>query len=287
MGPLFQVKPIRLQPGASSRRTARILVAVGLVVVLLGCLALPLVAQDAPEDDGAATRPTSPNEIVESLTDREQLSSTLELLILLTVLTLAPAILIMTTCFTRVVVVLSLVRQALAVQQLPPNQVLIGLSLFITFMVMGPTWVEVHRTAVAPYINGEIDSPMRAWEIGKMPIRRFMFEHTDENDLLLFLDASKSHLDKDPAALDFRRRDVPTHVLMPAFVLSELKRAFLIGFLIYLPFLIIDMVVASTLISMGMLVLPPVLISLPFKLLLFVLVDGWYLIVGSLLASYM
>jgi flagellar biosynthetic protein FliP len=267
-----------------ANRTLRGLAAGALALAIVaGAGAWAMAQETTPPPTGPVV--PDPQELVDNFLGPDGFSATLEIMILLTVLTLAPAILIMTTCFTRVVVVLSLVRQALAVQQLPPNQVLIGLALFITFMVMAPTWTEVHEVAIAPYIDGEINQ-VEAYRRGIGPIREFLFRNTDESNLELFLDMSRTSLEKDPRADDFTRADVPTLVLVPAFVLSELKRAFLIGFLIYLPFLVIDMVVASTLISMGMLVLPPVLISLPFKLLLFVLVDGWYLIVGSLVRSY-
>ena len=214
----------------------------------------------------------------------EQVSTTLEILFALTVLSLAPAILILTTAFTRIVIVLSFLRRALATQELPPNQVIIGLSLFLTFMVMAPTWKVVNDQALAPYMDGEI-SQKEAYRRALAPIRAFMFRHVYVDDLELFagMNMQQTGAESLPETVD----DVPTHVLIPAFVISELKRAFEMGFLLYLPFVIIDMVVASTLISMGMLVLPPILISLPFKVLLFVLVDGWSLIVGQLVQSFM
>lgn len=203
---------------------------------------------------------------------------TLQIIILLTILSLAPAILILTTSFTRVVVVLSFIRNALATQQMPPNQVLIGLGLFLTFFIMSPVWGEVYEEAWVPFQEEEIDQE-EAIENALDPVREFMYEHTREEDLALFVEYSQ--LDN-PETIE----DVPTHVIIPAFVISELKTAFQIGFLIFVPFLIIDMIVASTLMSMGMLMLPPVMISLPFKVLLFVLVDGWYLITRSLLIGF-
>lgn len=211
-----------------------------------------------------------------------EVAATLEVLGILTVLTLAPAILMMTTSFTRIVVVLSLLRQALATQQLPPNQVLIGLALFMTFVAMGPTWKEVNEVALAPYLSGEITSGTEAIDKGVRPVRKFMFKQTRPADIRLFLKFSETELPEDATYAD-----VPTTVLMPAFMISELKTAFEMGFRLYLPFLIIDIVISSVLISMGMLMLPPVLISLPFKLLLFVLADGWHLVVGSLMASFL
>ncbi len=208
----------------------------------------------------------------------EDLALTLQIIILLTILSLAPALLILTTSFTRVVIVLSFIRNALATQQMPPNQVLIGLAIFLTFFIMSPVWSQVYDEAWAPYSEGEITQE-EAIETGLEPIRDFMYQQTREQDLELFIDYSEL---ENPETIE----DVPTHVIIPAFVISELKTAFQIGFLIFIPFLIIDMIVASTLMSMGMLMLPPVMISLPFKVLLFVLVDGWYLITRSLLISF-
>jgi flagellar biosynthetic protein FliP len=208
----------------------------------------------------------------------QEVAVSLQLLFLLTVLSLAPAILILTTAFTRIVVVLSFLRSGLAAQQVPPNQVVIGLALFLTFFVMAPYWQQTNQAALQPYLAGQI-SAAEALQRGAEPIRAFMFKETREKDLALFVSLAGLARPQGP-------QDIPTHVLIPAFVISELKTAFEIGFLIYLPFLIIDMVVASTLMSMGMLMLPPVMISLPFKLLLFVLVDGWHLVVQALLQSF-
>ena len=217
----------------------------------------------------------------EEAKDPREVAVTLQTVAILTVLTLAPAILIMTTSFTRIVVVLSLLRQALATQQLPPNQVLVGLALFMTFVVMAPTWKAVNDDAIAPYLSGEITDAKTAYERGVAPIRHFMFRQTRAEDIALFMRFAKVEVTSDTI-----NADVPTTVLLPAFMISELKTAFVMGFRLFLPFLIIDIVIASVLISMGMLMLPPVLISLPFKLLLFVLADGWYLVVGSLMDSF-
>ena len=204
-------------------------------------------------------------------TSPEGLSSTLQIMLLLTVLSLAPAVLLMTTCFVRIVVVLSLLRQAVGTQQLPPSQVITTLALFLTFLIMAPVWKQVYDQGVVPYTQRQI-SLEEAWTAGVAPVRRFMSEQIErtENpeDVHLFL----SYMPNQPTPSSYD--DVPLVALLPAFMLSELKTAFLIGFQIYLPFLILDMVVSSVLVSMGMLMLPPVLISLPFKLLLFVLVDG-------------
>lgn len=207
-----------------------------------------------------------------------EVALTLQILALLTVLTLAPAILVMLTSFTRIVVVLSFVRNAMATQQMPPNQVLIGLALFLTFFTMAPTWQAVNQVALQPYLAGEIDQA-EAFARSLEPAREFMFRHTRERDLALFLELTGHER-------PFDRSEVPTYVLIPAFVISELRTAFQLGFLLYIPFLVIDMIVASTLMSMGMLMLPPVMISLPFKVLLFVMVDGWHLITRSLLLSF-
>lgn len=208
----------------------------------------------------------------------QDVAMSLQILILLTILTLAPAILIMLTSFTRIVIVLSFIRNALGSQQVPPNQVLIGLALFLTFFVMAPTLNKVNEQALQPYLKGQITQEV-ALERAVRPLREFMFRQTREKDLALFVKLAKAPRPKNPG-------DVPTYVLIPAFVISEIKTAFEIGFVIYIPFLVIDMVVASILMSMGMLMLPPVMISLPFKILLFVMVDGWNLVIGSLVRSF-
>jgi len=204
--------------------------------------------------------------------------SVLRIVMMLTVLTLAPAILIMMTSFTRIVVVLSFLRQSLGAQHMPPNQLIIGLSVFLTFFVMAPTWTNISKNAVEPYLNEQIDQKTALLN-AETPIRDFMFSQTREKDLELFLSMIK---DKKPQT----KADVPTYALIPSFVISELKTAFQIGFMLYLPFLVLDMVIASVLMSMGMMMLPPMMISLPFKILLFVLVDGWDLVIGSLVKSF-
>lgn len=202
----------------------------------------------------------------------------IQLLFLLTILSLAPAILVMLTSFTRIIVVLSLLRHALGTQQMPANQILIGLALLLTFFIMTPVWSEVNSRALQPYINEEISAEM-AFDLAAQPIKEFMLRQTREKDIALFVKISRAEMPKKPD-------EIKLSVLMPAFVISELKTAFQIGFMIYLPFLILDMVIASVLLSMGMMMLPPIMISLPFKLLLFVLVDGWHLVVGSLVQSF-
>ena len=202
----------------------------------------------------------------------------LRILLLLTVLTLAPAIIIMVTSFTRIVIVLSLIRRALAVRSMPPNQVIIGLAIFLTIFIMAPVWQDVNQNAIQPYIDEEIATE-EALDNTVEPIRNFMFKQTREKDISLFV--TMADIDRPN-----NQSDIPTYILIPAFVISEIKIAFQIGFMIYIPFLMIDMVVASILMSMGMMMLPPVIISLPFKLLLFVLVDGWYLIIESLMRTF-
>ena len=208
----------------------------------------------------------------------KQTAVVLQILALLTVLSLAPALFIMVTSFTRMVIVLSFLRQALGTQQVPPNQVLISLALFLTLFVMAPVGNAVYKDAVQPLMAERIGYE-EAWNKGIQPIRAFMLKQMRDKDLGLFVDLA--HLKK-PETVD----QVPTHIVIPAFMLSELRIAFQIGFLIYIPFLIVDMVVASVLMSMGMMLLPPVVISLPFKLILFVLADGWYLVVGSMVKSF-
>jgi len=208
----------------------------------------------------------------------EQVSVLLQIVALLTVLSLAPAILILMTSFTRLAVAFSFLRHALGTHQMPPNQVMIGLALFLTFFIMMPVWQQVNEKAITPYLDKEI-SQAEALEAAMEPVRQFMFKQTRKRDLALFVGIAK--LDKPGSP-----KDIPSSILIPAFIVSELKTAFIIGFFLYLPFLIIDMVIASVLLSMGMMMLPPIMISMPFKLILFVLMDGWHLIVGSLVKSF-
>lgn len=202
----------------------------------------------------------------------------LQLIAVITVLSLAPSILIMVTSFTRIVVVLSLLRSALGTQTAPPNSVIIALAMFLTGFVMAPTLREAYTTAAAPLIAGQIQ-PQQAYERGIVPFKTFMLRHVREKDLMLFLDMSQAPRPQQP-------QDIGIEVLVPAFMISELRRAFEIGFLLFVPFLIIDLVVASILMSVGMMMLPPVTVALPFKLIFFVLVDGWGLVTGSLVKSY-
>ncbi|WP_226034935.1 flagellar type III secretion system pore protein FliP [Aquibacillus saliphilus] len=220
------------------------------------------------------------NEFVDifSSSDPADVSNSVRLLLLLTVFSLAPSILILMTSFTRILIVLSFVRTSLATQQMPPNQVLIGIALFLTFFIMAPTFHEINEEALTPLFEEEITLD-EAYERASMPIKEFMAKHTRQKDLALFINYSQM---EEPETL----QELPLTTLVPAFAISELKTAFQMGFMIFVPFLVIDMAVASVLMSMGMMMLPPVMISLPFKILLFVLVDGWYLISQSLLQGF-
>jgi flagellar biosynthetic protein FliP len=215
---------------------------------------------------------------VQDTTEPTQIALTLQILALMTVLSLAPAILMLTTAFTRIAVVLSFLRTALGTQQLPPNQIIIGLSLFLTFFVMAPTWRSLNDEALQPYLAGDIAADA-AYQRANMHMKGFMLKNTREEDLALFVELRQGEPPDQPEELGLE-------VVVPSFVISELRTAFQMGFVLYLPFLVIDMVVASVLMSMGMLMLPPVLVSLPFKVLLFVLVDGWHLVVTSLATSF-
>lgn len=242
--------------------------------LLLAPIAVLLAASDAfaqityPSVNLGFKTTDNPTEVV----------SAIKLILMLTVLTLAPAILIMMTGFTRIIIVLSFLRQALGVQQMPPNQLLVGLALFLTFFVMGPAFDEVNKNALQPYLANKI-SQEAAVDAALTPIRRFMFNQTRDADLALFVRLARVEQPK-------TRADVSTMVLVPAFVVSELKTAFQIGFIIFLPFLVIDIVASSVLMAMGMMMLPPIVISLPFKIMLFVLVDGWGLLIGSMVKSF-
>lgn len=205
-------------------------------------------------------------------------TSTLSILLLITVLSVAPAIVVLMTSFTRIVIVLSFVKTSMGTNTVPPAQVLVGLAMFLTFFIMAPTFSEVNQVALQPYIQGEITQE-QAFEEAAKPMKRFMLNHTREKDLLLFMNYTG---EERPATYE----DIPITTLIPAYAISELKTAFQMGFMIFIPFLVIDMIVASTLMAMGMMMLPPIMIALPFKILLFILVDGWHLIVKSLLLSF-
>ncbi len=275
------------------------LIACAAILLLFGLCAPTASAQETPGDAPQGLRNSNelPRAIgnpqvnqpftdamnqLPNLSKRENFSSAMQIIVLLTILSLVPSILVMVTSFTRIIIVLALLRQALGTQMLPPNPVLTGLALFMTFVVMGPTLKRVNDDALQPYLNGVI-TQQEALSRAETPIREFMISQIraagNDGDVFVFYDAAESSSPDTWA-------EVPTLTLIPAFMLSELKIAFLMGFKIYLPFLVIDMVISSMLISMGMMMLPPVLISLPFKLLLFVLVDGWRLIASSLMGSF-
>ncbi|WP_342600696.1 flagellar type III secretion system pore protein FliP [Psychrobacillus sp. FSL H8-0483] len=220
------------------------------------------------------------NDFVQFFSDSDpsNVATSIKLMLLLTVLSLAPSILILMTSFARIVIILSFVRTALATQQMPPNQVIVGLALFLTFFIMAPTLQQVNEDALTPLFNEEITLE-QAYENASGPFKEFMSKHTRQKDLELFLRYAEAER---PETIE----DIPLTVMVPAFALSEIKTAFQIGFMIFIPFLVIDMIVASVLMSMGMMMLPPVMISLPFKILLFVLVDGWYLVMKSILQSF-
>ena len=260
-----------------------------LIAVVALCCAPTVIAQQTPSASGLAD--LNPLVMLEDAGDalpgvENGLSGTINIIVLLTLLSLAPSLLILCTCFTRIVIVLGLLRQALGTQSMPPSQVIVGLSLFITLVVMAPTMQRMYVEGVKPYADGEQKDYQVAWEKTKQPLRDFMFDQIDAtgNWSGVYMMLNYRGVDtSEPSEL--KRSDVDMLTLIPAYILSELKVAFLIGFRVYLPFLVIDMVIASLLISMGMLMLPPVLISLPFKLLLFVMVDGWELVVGSLMSG--
>ncbi len=228
----------------------------------------------------AADPVTLPNiEISFADTDEpQQVAKTLQILFLLTVLTLAPSILIMTTSFTRIVIIFAFLRQAMHTQQMPSNQIIIGMALFLTFYIMSPVWQKINDDALQPYMNEDI-SLREALDKTSAPLRKFMLEQTREKDLAMLVSFTKGQRPKGPD-------DIPMTTVIPAFIVSEITTAFTAGFIIYIPFLVIDMVVACVLLSMGMMMLPPVMISLPFKLLLFVLVDGWGLLIGTVIKSF-
>jgi flagellar biosynthetic protein FliP len=211
-------------------------------------------------------------------TKPDDVSMTLQILFLMTILSLAPALLILTTAFTRIIVVLHFLKQAMGTPQMPPPQILLGLAMFLTFFVMAPVWDKVNEDALQPYMKNKI-TVTDAYEKAIVPIKEFMFKQTREEDLALFVKLNK--MDKPN-----NRNDIPIHVLIPSFAISELRMGFQMGFVLFVPFLIIDMVVASILMAMGMMMLPPAMVSLPFKILLFILVDGWHLVIGSIVSSF-
>lgn len=265
---------IKMELNNQMKKTIKILIPM-IVVVLIG-LAFSWIASATPQTNltalpkiGISIEPgQKPNEIAGSL----------QIIFLLTILSLAPAILIMMTSFTRIIIVLSFLRNALGTQQMPPNQVLIGFALFLTFFIMAPIGTKINVESLQPYSKGQITQDV-AFKKAMSPVRDFMFKQTRSKDIALFQNLAKIQKPK-------TNDDIPNTVIIPAFIISELKTAFQIGFIIFIPFLIVDMVVSSTLMSMGMMMLPPVMISLPFKILLFIMVDGWNLITSSIVSSF-
>ncbi len=248
-------------------------------IIIFGLMAVLALASAGCASQGTIAAPSIElGAQIGTSSDPQVVGTELQIMLLLTVLSLAPALLVMVTAFTRIVIVLSFVRSALALPQIPPNQVLIGLALFLTFYVMAPTWNQVNQDALQPYLNNQIDQ-QTAYERGIVPVREFLFKQTRERDLALFAKMAKLSRPEN-------QNDIPTYVLVPAFVISELKTAFQMGVLIFIPFLVLDIIIASALMSMGMIMLPPSLVSMPFKLLLFVMVDGWHLVVRSLITSF-
>lgn len=251
------------------KRTSGILKIAFLIIILLSILTLTVLAEPLPIPKIGLD--------IESAENPKDVATSIQILFILTILSLAPSLLIMLSSFTRIIIVLSFMRNALGTQQMPPNQVLIGLALFLTFFTMSPVITEVNEKAFQPFTKGEITQEV-AIKNAMNPVREFMFKYTRTKDLALFLKLSETN--------PVKQEDVPTVALIPAFIISELKTAFEIGFFLYIPFLMIDMVVSSTLMSMGMMMLPPVMISMPFKILLFVMVDGWNLVIRSLIMTF-
>jgi flagellar biosynthetic protein FliP len=241
------------------------------------CLAFAVLAAEMPAQQTTLPMPKISLEVGKA-TKPEDVSVTLQILFLMTILSLAPALLILTTAFTRIIIVLHFLKQAMGTPQMPPPQVLLGLAMFLTFFVMAPVWNKVNTEALQPYLQNKM-TMNDAYEKGVDPLREFMFKQTREEDLALFVKMANLEKPKN-------RSEIPIHVLIPAFAISELRIGFQIGLVLFVPFLIIDMVVASILMSMGMMMLPPAMISMPFKILLFILVDGWHLVIGSLIASF-
>ncbi len=245
--------------------------AIGILVICFFSLAPAVHAQTAipiPKVTFGVSKATKPGDV----------AVTLQILFFMTILSLAPAILIMTTAFPRIIIALYFIRQALGTATMPPTQLLVGLALFLTFFIMAPTWSKVNEKAFQPYLKNKI-SLDSAYDAGVKPIRNFMLRQTREKDLAMMVHLAHLHRPNTPA-------DIPTYVIVPAFAISEMRIGFEIGFLVFIPFMMIDLIVASVLMSMGMMMVPPMMISLPMKVLLFVLVDGWYLLVGSLVQGF-
>jgi flagellar biosynthetic protein FliP len=273
MTPLTRADAILSRASRSARITLFLLVG-WLILSVPSAFATPMPQQQAQP---AGQQVPDINITLGEGTQATDISLPMQILLLMTVLSLAPSIMVMLTSFTRIVIVFHFLRTALGTQSMPPNQILIGMALFLTLMIMWPVGQQIYDEAIAPYNAGELDA-FSAFQKAEQPIRGFMKNFIREKDLALFLEINNL------TAANYD--EVPTYIVIPAFMLSEVKTAFEIGFLLFLPFLVIDMVVASVLLSMGMIMLPPILISMPFKLLIFILVDGWYLVIGSLVKSF-
>lgn len=247
------------------------------LILIICAIVVAFVAMGVAE---AASEPSSPLQLTMSIDNKgkpAEIAGTLKIVLFLTALSLLPGLLLSMTAFTRIIIVLSFVRKALSFQTLPPNQILIGISLFLTIFVMAPVWKQVNSEALQPYLKEEITQNV-AFERALVPFQKFMLKQTREKDIALFVNVAKMERPRSP-------KDIPMHILIPAFITSELKTSFQMGFILFLPFLIIDMVVACVLTAMGMFMLPPAMIAMPFKLILFVLVDGWQLVIQSLVSS--
>ncbi len=262
--------------------------AIALVVFLISVFCLCSITANATTAGNTATTATQTaaqtatnnNGLLNNFLNAKDNNGTLELVLLVTVLSLAPSILILMTSFTRIIIVLSLLRNAIGTQQTPPNQVLVGLALFITFFIMAPVIGQINDIAYKPYTEGKY-SAVEAAQKATVPLKEFMLKQTSNDSMQFFMDLAKKEMPKENIA-----ESIPLQIVVPAFIVSELKRAFIIGFLLFIPFLVIDIIVSSTLMSMGMIMLPPSMISLPFKLLLFIMINGWELLVGSLIAGF-
>ncbi len=262
-----------------------IMLIISVVVIVVSLCSIKTItasAQAAPKTSTSTTQQADKNDgnILDGFLNVKDNNGTLELVLLITILSIAPSLLILMTSFTRIIIVFSLLRNALGIQQTPPNQVLVGLALFLTFFIMSPVLKQMDKVAYEPYKKGEY-STMEAAKKASVPLKEWMLKQTTKSSQQFFLDLADKEMPKDNIA-----ENLGLEVVVPAFIISELKRAFIIGFLLYIPFLVIDIIVASTLMSMGMIMLPPAMISMPFKLLLFIMINGWELLVGSLVAGF-
>ncbi len=262
-----------------------IMLIISVIVIVISLCSIKTItanAQAAPKTSTSTTQQTDKNDgnILDGFLNVKDNNGTLELVLLITILSVAPSLLILMTSFTRIIIVFSLLRNALGIQQTPPNQVLVGLAMFLTFFIMTPVFKQMDKVAYEPYKKGEY-STMEAAKKASVPLKEWMLKQTSKSSMSFFLELADKDMPKDNVA-----ENLGLEVVVPAFIISELKRAFIIGFLLYIPFLVIDIIVASTLMSMGMIMLPPAMISMPFKLLLFIMINGWELLIGSLVAGF-